>query len=530
MSAFYLEDSARAAGVVDDLLATAGELGMERLPDLSLGAAASAARAAREGDFERAMWALEAAERLDPGRPSVRFAAAEVARLEGDYLKAVERQIAGRWAAFGQPIQGYLWWQDAALWIGFSLLVAAGLFVGIEMALRGRGLFGDLVRPLEQRLPAGVAVTLAAVLLVWPLALPAGVLWLLVYWSVLLYPYGSSSERGVFALLWVLLAIAPLLAGEQRRQVALTLSPPVRAMGSLEARRLEGSLFTDLGVLRSALPDSPAVDQLLADLHRHLGQWGHARALYREVLAAEPRNLASLLDLGAYYYLQGDYGTAVQLFQQAATIAPESAAAYFNLSQAFSASYLFEESAEALRRANDLDGRRVSEWLGGSRGRVVTPDGGLTRVEEIRRALGRAWGGTDRPGDPFAAWRRYLSLPVAAVAAVAALVLGHVRRKASRERRRPRSGEARIGRWRRALLPGVASASAGHGWRAYVALVLPVALATLPFSGVLGYRVPWGYEPGVAAAWLLAGLGFAGFLSWRIRLAMTAPDPLPEGA
>src|ERR1043165_9097534 len=72
--------------VVDDLLATARQLGMRRLPDLSLGAIARAHQAALQGNFEQARWALAAADRLDPGRPAVAFAEAYVDRREGSYF------------------------------------------------------------------------------------------------------------------------------------------------------------------------------------------------------------------------------------------------------------------------------------------------------------------------------------------------------------------------------------------------------------------------------------------------------------
>ncbi len=135
----------------------------------------------------------------------------------------------------------------------------------------------------------------------------------------------------------------------------MALSPPVQAMESLEQHRLYGGLFTDLGSLRALLPESAAVKHLLADVHRSLNQWDLARSLYRQVLEKEPENTAALMNLGAYFFLKGDFGNAIQNFQKVVTADPQNAAAHFNLSQAYSESYLFDESKRALAQAREID-------------------------------------------------------------------------------------------------------------------------------------------------------------------------------
>ena len=64
----------QADRAVTGLLEVARQLGTQRLPDLAGGAIARAVTAARQKDFPRAHWALEAAERFDPGRPETAFA------------------------------------------------------------------------------------------------------------------------------------------------------------------------------------------------------------------------------------------------------------------------------------------------------------------------------------------------------------------------------------------------------------------------------------------------------------------------
>jgi tetratricopeptide (TPR) repeat protein len=510
-------DRERAERAVDDLLATGRQLGMPRLPDLSLAALVQANRAAAQGELARARWSLDAAERLDPGRPDTAFGAAAVARHEGRYFAALGQLVRGYQRLLFFPMERYLWLQEAALWALSLLLLTGGLFIAVQMATKGGALLRDLLRAFGQRLPGRAAPAVAVLLLTWPLLLPRGLLWLLLYWSLLLWGYGSKSERSVLIALWLLLGVAPFLLAEQRRHLTVSLSPPVRAMESLRQGRLYGGLFTDLGVLRSLLPDSPAVKHLLADVHRSLNQWDLARSLYRQVLEKEPNNTSALLNLGAYYFYKREFGNAIQHFQKAAAADPGSAAAQFDLSQAYYESYAFDEAKSALAQAQRIDQARVDEWTRQvSQQRIVTTQGGMARIPEIRREL--LAGSRAREGTPrLELLRRSLSLALASVLALLAVAL-HLARRGKGYTEPPldvRLGGGTFDRWRRALLPGVPSAEAGEGVKSFLALLVPAGLLTFPLLGELGYRIPWGYDPGNVVPWIAALLGLAAYFAAR---------------
>lgn len=506
----------QADRAVDGLLTTARQLGMTRLPDLSAGAAARAVQAAREKDFARARWALRAAERFDPGRPETAFAEAEVSRVQGNYLGYASAALTGFPRIFGHPLSRYLWLQNLGIWSLCLLLLAGGLFVAVQMATKGGGLFHDAADALGKRLPRPVALGLAAVFLLWPVFLPYGLLWLPLYWSILLWGYGSPSERVVLVAVWLLVGVAPLLITEQRRRVALTLSPPVRAMESLEQHRLYGGLFADVGVLRSLLPESVAVKHFLADMHRALGQWEMARSLYRQVLEEEPENPAALLNLGAYFYLKGDFSSAIQSFQKVTAADPRNAAAQFNLSQAYSESYLFNESRSALAQAREIDDAQVSVWVSEQQ-RVVSVPGGLERTAEIRRELLTQWRNGEKPSSRLDLFQRFLPLLVALGLLLVAAALHLARRPFGYTERPLDAKSGGFERWRRALVPGFASCEVGEGGKAFAALLVPAALLMLPRFGSLGYRIPWSYDPGNLASWIVMILGLLLYLGVRLR-------------
>ena len=509
LRAYYQDQPEGVEKAVNDLLVTARQLGMQRLPDLALAAAARAVEAARENEIARARRALTTAERLDPGRPEIAFAAAEVERREGRHLASVWATVRGHARLFTAPELRRLALHGLARFLLVTLLAAGTLLLALQMATKGGALLADLARMLGGKLPRLLVYPAVAVLLLWPLALPAGLLWLAAYWTVLLWGYGSPSERAALIAVWLIAGSVPLLLAEQRPRVALELSPPARALSALSAQRLYGELFTDLAALPSLFPESPAVRQLTADVHRRLGDWAGARRLYQEVHEAEPENAEALIGLGGYYFYQGDYGTAVRYFRRAVTVDPDSAAAYFDLSQAFSQQYHFGESSSALAQARALAANEVGAWIahGGSE-RLVIPDGGLARVGELRGrllAVEQGRGGAERR---MAEARRWAALLAAAGVALAALALHLVRRPFGYGAPGPGPGRGSE-RWLRALIPGYGAAADGRGFLALAALVPLAALLLLPLAPAIGHPLPVVFSPGPAPLAVVAAAALA---------------------
>lgn len=520
VTAFYQNASGKADDAAKELAATAQQLGMPRLPDLALGMAARAVESARRGNFERAHWSLSAAERLDPGRPETAFAAGAVARLEGSYLTAIGAHLRGVARSLALPFERTLLLGNLMLALLCLLLATGAGWLVLQVSVKGGALYRDLQGLVVRRMPPAAAHFVCVLALLWPLALPSGVLWLLVWWSILLWGYGSPSERTVQIGLWALLALVPVAVHEQQRTVAVLLSPPLRAMQNLEQGRLYGALFIDLGVLRTVLPESAAVKELIADVHRTLGQWEYARSLYRQVLETEPSNVSAMLNLGAYFFEKGDFASANQYFQRATTVTPPSAAAYYDLSLGYGESYLFEESKQALAQARAIDNTQVSAWVQRtSSSRVLTFDGGLARRTAIRRQLLEVW----RGGSDASAWReiarRMLSLPVMLGVALAAFALHLARRRNGYSE--PvgwlPTQSPRVSRWIRTLLPAATAAELGDGGQAFVLLFVPIALLLLPWATGVGYRVPWGFDPGRLDVWVVSVLGLVVYLVLRLR-------------
>jgi tetratricopeptide (TPR) repeat protein len=464
-SALYSGQAERFDEATDRLLLDARSLGFRGFADVSLAASEQALEVARQGNPESARWALDAAERFDPGRPETSFRRARVEALAGNPLAATRAWLGGhaRRALRADPVS---LGSGAGVWLLLASLLAGGLWVAAQLAVAGPGLWRDLEGFLAGRLPLGLARVLTAVAFLWPLALPAGPAWWLLYLSVLLWHRLSVSERIVAVVLWLLVGLAPWALAGHWQQRELILSPAHRALGQLARQRLYGGLFRDVDALLRQVPGDPATLQLTADLHRKLGQWDLSRNFYLRLLEQEPENSPALIDLGAYYLSRNAFGDAVGYFEQAVAADPESVEGWYGLSLAHSASYDFNEAEQALQRAQALDEERVGRFLteeGGDQPQLV--DGGFARIPALERRL------RERIAPKASTPSPWMSLLLAPVLAGLGFLVGLLRPGAPPEP--PLSltlMEGRKGRWLRTLLPGVSSAEGGYGPKSYLAL------------------------------------------------------------
>jgi tetratricopeptide (TPR) repeat protein len=518
------DNRARADEALRGLGVGAREIGFSHLPDLSLGAVAQARQSAAGRNFERARRQLAAAEVLDPGRPETAFAEAAVARTEGSWFRA-------GWSsarALSRALRGPERFQLVAslgLWLLLVLTVASALFVAFLAARHGREVVRVLVSALSPPLPGWAAAGLVAFLLLGPLALPSGLYLLLMLASALLWTYATTGQRAILAVGWLLAIVTPQVAAAAQRRLSLDHSPPMRAFAAFEQGRLYGGFFSDLQVLRTALPDRPASLELVADVHRTLGQWEVARSIYRRILYDEPSNVPALLNLGAYHFRKGDYAAANAYFEGATRSSRPSAAAWYNLSLGLSDAYLFDESREALSRARSIDAASVDVWIATANpDRVLTFNGSLGRRDELRRELIAAWGGeAGRPRDSRGRW-----LGVVGVGAALLVALGFdlLRRRTihapgARERSEPRS---RLGRWLRRLVPAIEQVEAGSGPLAWANLALLAGLLLLPRAFELAGDPPIAGWAGRNVATALAALGGLAYLSVRVRSGWTREE------
>lgn len=500
---------------LDQLADRVRALGMQRLPDLAVAASAYAVRAAQEGRPERAEVALAAARRLDDGRPEVDFAAARVARASGDWGAFLGHIVSGERKKLAAPVEGELAYYNLRLWLLYTLLISVGLYIVVMMMAEGGALFYDLARLMSPPLGRGTADVLTIVLLIWPVVLPSGFLWLALYWSVLLWAYATTREKVVLVLAWIALGLAPQLVAQQQQQARMTLSPPTRLLENLRTDRLYGAIFSDTEALVTMVPKNGAVTELVADIHRRLGQWDYARAIYTEISQdseqSRARTAIAYNNIGVYHHRRKEYETAITYFKRAAEADPQLAQAFFNMGQSYAQLYDFNNSHAAMGQAKNVSSELVERWNERIKGvdpaeAVVAAEGGAQRSAEVRRLLGELWSGGDRKTSFGELWRRHSGLFASLCALLLAIAVGQARQqlgfRSTALDTTPRLAENTLAR---TLVPGLDSATDDNGIGAFLAILPVVALLVLPFLCRAGYRSPIAFDPTCTLA-MIAGL------------------------
>ena len=497
--------------------ANAAEFGFVGLPDLSLGAAGLARSLAREGATERAAIAMGSAEIFDPGRPETRITLAEIQREDGKRIRALRSRVSGWVRALRSPRHSRLLLGNLAIWFATVVHVAGGLFVCVLMATRGSSVVQGVMSVLEDHVSPWLALILVVIILLWPITLPGGLAWLFVYWSVLLWSHGGRAERVILGFFWLFVALSPIAVEIQGERVEVGLSPSARVLGDLGNDRLSGRTFLDLAEMSTTLPDNVAVEQVRADVHRRLRQWAPALGAYSRVIESEPDNTKALTGLGLSYLRRGDSAQAADAFRRATTDGPPQAEAFFHLSTLFSGQYDFSQSRVALENAREIDREGVDVWVSSSGDADhIAPDGGFERGGEIQESIARRWRGESD------VWKQRLSqlalsLPVAAVFLLLAVLLHVLQRSTSMSKTSTSWWSGSVDRWRRTLIPGLAEAEAGQWIRALLWVLVFVGLAAIPITSRVGYVMPWGGGVGWLSVILalLVCWGVRAFLWWR---------------
>lgn len=487
-SAVLRGDEALAGRATADLVGSLHQLGFERAPDLATALAAQGLQGVQAGQDARSALAFSLAEELDSRSHSLQFALARAAWMRGRYPSSIAHSVQGYVRALSEPTLQRLALRNVLIWLLLALLLSSVAFVALQVVTKGPRLLRDLSR--RAPLPSLAALGVIASLLAVPMLLPSGWMWASLIYAVLLWGYGSQSERWVLAACLLILGLVPtafsLLAYDQTSVP----DPRLRFIDAVETRALYGGFVEDLAVVEASAGDDPALLHLLADVHLGLGQDEVARPFYQRVADLEPLNGLALNNLGVFHARRKEYVAAIEFLQSAADLEESRTAAGYNLSRIYDSLLEFGNSQRYLRLAREASQQQVGEWEQEGRDEVKT-QGGVDRIDELRAR--RLRGSLPARGDLF-----QVAEPVvlSAAALLMAIVLPWLGFGSGAWSAGSGGSGGKLSSWIRALLPGLRSAEAGDGGRAFLAVLLPVSALLWVVSGAFAYPMDWGIAPG----------------------------------
>ena len=171
------------------------------------GSAAQGLLGVQAGQDARSELAFSLAELLDDRSHSLQFALARAAWIRGSYVASLAHSVRGYLRAFSEPTIRRVALRNFVIWFLLTLLLSAVAFVCLQIVTKGSRLLRDLSRPLP--LPQFAAVVLVVALLAAPLVLPSGWIWATLVCAVLLWGYGSQSERWAIVACLLILGLVP---------------------------------------------------------------------------------------------------------------------------------------------------------------------------------------------------------------------------------------------------------------------------------------------------------------------------------
>ncbi len=197
---------------------------------------------------------------------------------------------------------------------------------------------------------------LAVVLLLLP------VLWLFPSFFVLAYillvpiPFLEKKERWLSQTFLFLLAIISFAGGFQAR--AVTSIDPLQRINLLD--RLQKSRYEKRWVQKcDSLIERSNMD-FSAYYCRGLqlkrgGFFNDAEMSYRNAIAIEPRVHQTYNNLANVLFWEGQVDSAIKYYERSLAFEPQSAAAHYNLAQAYVRKLQFEKSSQHMKHSSDLD-------------------------------------------------------------------------------------------------------------------------------------------------------------------------------
>jgi tetratricopeptide (TPR) repeat protein len=233
-----------------------------------------------------------------------------------------------------------------------------------------------------------------------PLFLTLDPLWLFFWLFALCWGYWGAAEKwvGLGTLLFCL--GAPTLLEVASRSFTHPLDPLQRAALALQEGRYDPGALLDLEGLADLFANEPDFYRLKGDLERQFGLYDASLLSYQAGLRLKAQDPALLMGAGCVYFLQGNFGAAVQYLSQSRDGGYDPVVVNYNLSLAFAHVYNFRDSDEAMAAATRASQARLRKLTQGRDNQLILP---AFTPKEAQALLARK--------DPVALLNRGLMLP-----------------------------------------------------------------------------------------------------------------------
>jgi tetratricopeptide (TPR) repeat protein len=335
------------------------ERNVRNLEEIGLALVGLGSERLAKGNAEESEEFFRSAIGLAPALPDAYFglAASEVKKSPLGLFRAVSHVISGSLSRT-PTVRGRYNLDVLVLPVLLLTLFATAVVFGVVLILRHGAL---LVRDLQEAVLRGhsrsMAQALALILLVLPVATFQGWGWLPLWWFAVLFLYLSLGEKALaVVLLLASIAAVPAVTVLQQRMEAAR-NPLFWAAAQAVEGGPDARSTVELERSVKAFPDDRDLAYLLGRLYKKAGRYDDAIALYRQLLAGNPKDAVALMNLANVEFARGEFQSALARYKQGAETAsdPEvKATFYYNQSLAHLQKFEMQPGDEALSNAKRL--------------------------------------------------------------------------------------------------------------------------------------------------------------------------------
>jgi tetratricopeptide (TPR) repeat protein len=351
--------NADAAAKKTSQLTEAGKsLGIRTYPVYAISASALSRQAAKQGNKSAAEWGAKAADALDPVSPAVDFMRADDAADSKNFAAALTNIFRG----FANILRNYrsrlLSRSDFLITILLAIALTAAIFAIALFIRYGRAMAHDFREILGARMHGGSVTVLAFALLFLPIFLWLGPVWLIFYWFIIFFGYAKRGERILIFAFSLLIASAPVLLDLTSHWIAGVDSPVVMSAIAGNERSYQPDALRRMQELINIVPDDSTLHLLIGNLYLQDGNEQQANQHYHR--SAELRDSAGAhVNLGNLHFFNNDFATAVTEYNKAEVLDPKLAIAFYDDSVALGELYKFDQQAQKLDRAKQIDSTSI---------------------------------------------------------------------------------------------------------------------------------------------------------------------------
>ena len=405
-------DTVFAKAKLDEILKHGRKIGIARLSDLSLAATLGGKNELAAGKLDQARVSFEAATLLDPNLPEARWGDVSLATASGRWGELPGKVLSALRADFADRETKRILLSRLLLLAAFTIAAVGASVLVFTVASHSGRLFHDLSELAASWSTGATAPVVAAGLFLLPLLVSFDPLWWVVLLAVAAFGYAVRREQLVVAIAFVsLVPLLPVLdnVGEW---LGVTASPILRGAEALEESRYDQRVLDDLEAVKNVVPGDPDISFLLGCLYQALGQNDRAVAEFTIAAASSQGETRALVNRGNIRFVDGDFGSAQEDFQEALRRNPGDVTARYNLSLVYAETFRTIEAARALKEARALDARLVQRFQDqASLVKVASvpysPADARSKVEAMERdSRSRRLLGHFRAGQKGGAWRQ----------------------------------------------------------------------------------------------------------------------------